>query len=72
MKSSVQYLVDDNGNATSVVVPLRQWERLNKQRKQLEKKLQVFMSIRQGIAEVKQASRNGRKLQSLTDFLNEK
>jgi hypothetical protein len=69
MSGAVKYIVDDSGQKTSVLVPIKDWENLNANYRKLQKKLEVFTSIREGLKEVKQAQKSGRKLQTLKEFL---
>jgi len=71
MRNTMQYIVDDNGVKTSVIVPFDQWEKINADYQKLQNKLKVFLSIREGIAEINASKKQGNKLQSLSDFLNE-
>ncbi len=71
MKSAMQYIVNDDGVKTSVIVPFDKWEKLNTDYYKLQNKLKVFQSIQEGINELKEAKKSGNKLQSLSDFLNE-
>jgi hypothetical protein len=69
MPRAVKYIVDDSGQKTSVLVPIKAWEDLNANYKMLQNKLEVFTSIRKGLEEVKRAKKSGRKLQTLKEFL---
>jgi hypothetical protein len=69
MSGAVKYIVDDSGQKTSVLVPIKDWENLNANYRKLQKKLEVFTSIREGLKEVKQSQKSGRKLQTLKEFL---
>ena len=69
MPSPVRYIIDDSGEKTSVLVPIKLWQDLNSNYKKLQKKLSVFASIELGLKEVKNARRAGKKLQTLNDFL---
>ncbi len=71
MATSLKYMVDENGDKTSVLVPLRTWQKLNENYAKLQNKLNVFTSIKNGIVEVEAAKKSGKKLQTLKDFLNE-
>lgn len=64
-------MVDEKGTATSVLVPLKAWEKLNQDYQKLQKKLQILTGIRVGLSEVSEAKKTGKKLQSLNDFLRE-
>lgn len=71
MASALKYMVDENGDKTSVLVPIRTWEKINKEYAKLQNKLKVFTDIKEGILEVKEARKSGKKLQTLKDFLRE-
>lgn len=71
MESRIQIYTDESGNKSSIIVPYDEWERLTGKVKRLENKLRVFSGIRDGLLEVEQARRTGKKLQSLSDFVNE-
>ncbi|OAV66519.1 hypothetical protein Barb6XT_01891 [Bacteroidales bacterium Barb6XT] len=67
----VQYIVDSQGNKTSVIVPFQEWENLTAQYHKQQTKLKVLLGIRDGLTEIKQANQKGEKLQTLDDFLHE-
>ena len=69
MPDSLKYIINESGHKTSVLVPLKIWEELNNNYEQLQKKLDVFNSIRTGLKEVNDAKKTGKKLQTLKDFL---
>lgn len=69
MPGAVKYIVDDRGQKTSVLVPIKEWESLNESYRKLQRKLEVFINIRKGLKEVSQANKSGRKLQPLKEFL---
>jgi hypothetical protein len=69
MVSAVKYIVDSKGQKTAVLVPLKECEAMQKQQAQLEQKLAAFNSIRDGLQEVREAKKSGKKLQTLKDFL---
>jgi len=71
MKSTVQYIIDERGVKTSVIVPFDKWEKINDNYHKLQNKLKVFLSIQEGLEEIKAANKRGDKLQTLSDFLNE-
>lgn len=71
MKNPVQYIVDNNGIRTSVVVPYDKWEKIKADYKKLRNKLEVFSAVQDGLVELKTAKKEGGKLQTLSDFLNE-
>lgn len=64
-------MIDENGDKTSVLVPIRTWEKMNQQYNKLQSKLKVFTSIREGLSEVNESKKSGKKLQTLKEFLRE-
>lgn len=71
MAGALKYMVDEKGDKTSVLVPLKTWEKINQEYILLKNKLKILTSIKSGIKEVKEAKRTGKKLQTLKDFLRE-
>lgn len=71
MANAVKYLIDENGDKTSVLVSLKTWERINQDYNKLQNKLKVLTGIKEGLNEIKKARKSGRKLQTLKDFLSE-
>jgi hypothetical protein len=71
MKNTTQYIVDNRGIKTSVIVPFDKWEKINTDYAKLQKKLGVFLAIQDGLSEIKSAKKQGKKLQILSDFVNE-
>ena len=71
MGNAIKYMIDENGQKTSVLVPLKTWEKINDDFSKLQNKLNILTGIQEGIAEVKSAKKKGRQLESLKDFLSE-
>jgi hypothetical protein len=71
MAGALKYMVDENGDKTSVLVPIRTWEKMNQEYTKLQNKLKVFTGINEGLTEVKEARKSGKKMQNLKDFLRE-
>lgn len=71
MAGALKYMVDENGDKTSVLVPIKTWEKINHEYHKLQNKLKVFTSVTEGFSEVKEARKSGKKLQTLKDFLRE-
>jgi len=69
MAGALKYITDDNGNRTSVLVPVKVWEELNTNYEKLQAKLAILNGIREGLKEVKKGKQSGKKLQTLKDFL---
>jgi hypothetical protein len=71
MKNAMQYIVDEHGVKTSVVVPFHIWEKINSDYQKLQNKLEVLLAIKDGLSEIKRADKKYEEIQTLTDFLNE-
>ena len=71
MKSNMQYIVDENGVKTSVIVPFHLWEEITSENKKLQNKIEVLLAIKDGLSEIKGANKNYEELQTLSDFVNE-
>ena len=71
MKNTKQYIVDNRGIKTSVIVPYDEWEKINTDYHKLKNKLEIFLAIQDGMGELKSEQRHSKKLQTLSDFLNE-
>ena len=71
MKNSMQYIIDEHGVKTSVVVPFHIWEKINSDYQKLQNKVEVLLAIKDGLSEVKRANKNYEEIQTLSDFLNE-
>jgi hypothetical protein len=71
MATALKYMIDENGDKTSVLVPLKTWEKINQDYSKLQNKLKVLTGIKEGLAEVRDAKKSGKKLQTLKDFLRE-
>jgi hypothetical protein len=67
MISNVQYIVDNLGNKVSVIVPYMDWEKMQK----LINKMEILQGIKEGMLEIKKSAKKGRKMQTLTEFLDE-
>jgi hypothetical protein len=68
---NVQYIVDSSGKSNLLLVRRKDWEDIHTKYRKLQKKMEVLDGIREGILEVKAAQRKGKRLQSLSDFLDE-
>ena len=69
MANALKYMVDEKGEKTSVLVPLKTWEKINNEYVKLQNKLKLLTGITEGIKEVNEARKSGQKLQPLKDFL---
>ena len=64
---NLQYIINEKGERVSAIVPFKQWEELTTSHEKLQAKLNVLLSIQEGMQEV-QSRKN---LQTLESFLNE-
>jgi hypothetical protein len=71
MGNGLKYMINEKGEKTSVLVPLKTWEKINQDYIKLQKKLTVLTGIKEGLSEVKESNKSGKKLQTLKDFLRE-
>jgi hypothetical protein len=71
MAGAFKYMIDENGEKTSVLVPIKTWQKINNDYSRLQNKLNVLNGIKSGLAEVKESKRTSRKLQTLKEFLRE-
>jgi len=71
MENALKYIVDEKGHKSSVLIPIEQWDDINKKYNKLLNKIRVMTSIKNGLEEVHTAKKSGKKLQTLKDFLNE-
>lgn len=69
MPATLKYIIDQSGQKTSVLVPIKVWDDLNTNYQKFQAKLDVFNSIQKGLQEVKMAKKTGQKLQTLKEFL---
>jgi hypothetical protein len=68
---NVQYYTDATGERTSVIVPYRDWVEMTERLEMLNQKLRILTGLQEAFLEVKNARKNGKKLQSLADFIHE-
>lgn len=71
MKNAMQYIVNEHGVKTSVIVPYHLWEKINSDNQKLQNKLEVLLAVRDGLGEIKAAKKKYEEFQTLSDFLNE-
>ena len=71
MASALKYMVDENGQKTSVLVPIKTWAKINEDFNKLQNKLNFIVGLKDALQEVKSARKTGKKLQTLKDFLRE-
>ena len=69
MSRQIQYLLNENGQKTSVLIPFKTWIKFNKDYSKLQNKIAILTGIKSALMEVKNANKTGKKLQSLKSIL---
>ena len=54
MATPLKYMVDEKGDKTSVLVPIKTWEKINQDYSKLQNKLKVLTGIKEGLAEIRE------------------
>jgi acetylglutamate kinase len=65
--TKVQYILNEKGEKSSVVLSMAQWDRMQ----QKMRKQEILLGMKSALQEIKTAKKKGTKLQSLSDFINE-
>ncbi len=69
---SVQYIIDEKGKQTAVVVPIEEWKELKAEHEKLLNKLEVLVGLQDALKEVQEIKQGKRiKGRTLGEFLNE-
>ena len=68
MAGALKYMIDEKGDKTSVLVPIKTWEKINQEYTKLQNKLKVFISVNEGLSEVKEAKKIRQKIATLRRF----
>lgn len=67
----INYIIDEKGNQSAVVVPIKQWEKFMDRFSKMKNKLEMLTGLEEAIDEVNLIKEGKRKPKSLTDFLDE-
>lgn len=70
-KPELQYLIDEQGKKTAVIVPIEDWVTLQEQLREFEEYRIMELDLKQALEEVGAIKSGEIKEQSLEDFLNE-
>ena len=71
MKSGkLKYIINEKGVKIYVLVPLKTRKKINDDYARLKNKLNLFFGIKNGLREIKEAKKTGKKLQTLNDFVS--
>lgn len=69
---SVQYITDEKGKQTAVIVSIEAWRQLQAEHEKLLNKLEVLGGIQEALKEVQEINQGKRKKgRTLGEFLNE-
>jgi hypothetical protein len=71
MADAVKYMVDEKGDKTAVLVPIKTWTKINGDYLKLQHQLSLLAGLKNAFTEVKEAKKTGKKLQTLKSFLRE-
>ena len=71
MPQPIKYMIDHKGQKTSVLVPLKQWNKIQEDYQKLQNKIELLTGIKSALQEIKQAQNTGKKLKTLKEFINE-
>ena len=61
----MQYIIDDRGVKTSVIVPFNKWEKINEDYQKLQNKLKVLIKVKQPLFRQRTSQSNNR----ITEFI---
>jgi hypothetical protein len=67
MTYKVQYILDEKGEKSSVVLSIKQWELMQRKLRKQE----ILLGLKSAFKEIKEVKEKGLKLQSLSDFIDE-
>ena len=65
------YLVDTEGKKIAVQIPIEEWKLVEEDLKRIKKKNEILKELKESIIEVRTAQKEGRKLKTIEDFLDE-
>lgn len=68
---TIKYLTNSNGSKTAVVIPIKEWEKYNRNVNSLTQRLKLKHNIETGFSEIKSKMKNRKKLKTMSNFLNE-
>lgn len=69
---SVQYITNEKGKQTAVIIPIKEWKELKAEHEKLLNKLELLDGLQDALKEVKEIRQGKReKGRTLGEFLNE-
>ena len=67
----IQYVTDQNGNKTAVLIPIKDWENIERDLQEFLEYMNLKKSLKNALSEVKNIKQKKASKISLNDFLNE-
>ena len=67
----IQYVTDEQGNKQAVMIPIKEWEKLEKQFQELIEYSSLKNGLKEAFLELKEIMKGNKKGKSAKDFLNE-
>jgi hypothetical protein len=71
MNNNLQYLTDESGNKTAVVVPYNDWLAMKKEHEKLKQLLKFKNSLKSAFLEFESIKNGKTKMITLSEFLDE-
>ncbi|WP_373548934.1 hypothetical protein [Haliscomenobacter sp.] len=68
---NLNYITDAAGKQIAVQISMDDWLLFQQEYQEIKRKLEILGGIKEALIEVHQARKENRKLQTLTEFLNE-
>ncbi len=68
---NIQYVTDSDGKKKAVLIPIEEWESLEKHFEELMQYLALKSQVKEAYSEVKEIQKGNIEKISLNDFLNE-
>jgi PHD/YefM family antitoxin component YafN of YafNO toxin-antitoxin module len=69
---NIKYITDEKGRQKAVIIPIKEWEEMQRENERIKNKLAVLNGIKDALAEVREIKEGKRqKGKRLTEFLNE-
>ena len=71
MSKAIQYVTDAEGEQSAVIVPIKEWRKLQDKYRKLKNKLDVLQGLQEAVEEVNAIKRGEKQGQTLEDLLHE-
>lgn len=68
---NIRYITDSKGSKTAVVIPIKEWDKYNKNLDSMQQMLKMKHSLKAGYTEISQAKNRKKKLSKFKDLLDE-